>query len=183
MENDLVRSCYDFSGYSTVMDVGGGHGMLLASIAKDYPKLSGKVLDLESVVEGSTIVKDLKLSDRLELVPGDFFTGQGLSSCDLYLMKHIIHDWDDESCIKMLKNLRNVSKKTSKILVCDFLVAEPGSQSTGAELCDIHMMVMTTGKERTQKEMKDLMLKAGWNLTKTINTPNPMFALYEAEPL
>jgi predicted transcriptional regulator len=182
MENAMVLKSFDFSPYKTMMDIGGGHGMLLSKIALDNPQMMGYVMDLDHVVKGSTLIKEMGLSDRISLIPGDFFTGLGLKSCDLYLMKHIIHDWSDESCLLILKNILKVSKKSSKLLICDFMVAEPHEASTGAELFDMHMMVMTTGKERTATQMSTLLSEAGWNLLSTIRTPNPQFVIHEATP-
>lgn len=168
--NASVAFSYDFSSIKTLVDVGGGHGSLLASILKTYPKLKGIVYDLPQVVVGTKqYLKTVQLEERCSVIGGNFFdeVPKGADAC---IMKHIIHDWDDESTIKILKNCHRVLPEKGKLLVLENIISGANKPSFG-KFADLEMLVMTSGgRERTASEFKELFAAASFKLTNIIPT-------------
>lgn len=168
---EAVVNSYDFSGFERIVDVGGGHGHLLSSILRANPAARGIVFDQTDVVEGaSSAVEELK--GRLETAGGDFFEAVPEGG-DAYLLKHIIHDWDDERALTILRNIRRAMKDEGKLLLVEWVVPE-GDEPSMAKLGDVHMMVMTGGQERTASEYADLFARAGFRLTRIIENDSQM---------
>ncbi|HEY9705687.1 MAG TPA: methyltransferase, partial [Allocoleopsis sp.] len=122
------------------------------------------------------------VSDRCELVSGDFFVSvpQG---ADCYIMKHIIHDWNDESCMKILNNCRQSMSDNGKVLLVEGVIF-PGNDPSTAKIIDLEMLVMTNGgKERTENEYKTLLNSSGLELTKIYSVPETWYNIIEAKPL
>jgi hypothetical protein len=118
-----VIGSYDFSGIETLVDVGGGHGALLSLILKDNPPLRGRLFDLPHVVNGASRVLDAHgVSDRCEIVSGDFFTEAPAGNA--YILSSIIHDWDDERSIKILSNCRRAAQPDAKLLLVEMVIPE-----------------------------------------------------------
>jgi hypothetical protein len=108
-----VVEAYDFSGIETLADIAGGHGYLLAQILKANPHLNGVLFDVPSVITGADdLLEREAVIERVERVGGDFFAR--VPSADAYIMKHIIHDWDDERCVTILKNIHAAMNPTAK---------------------------------------------------------------------
>jgi hypothetical protein len=168
-----VLEVFDFSGIGTLVDVAGGHGRVLTSILQRYPSMRGVLFDLEHVLAGARAVIDsLGLSDRCRAVSGDFFKavpGGG----DAYIMKHIIHDWDDERAATILKNIRSAMNPGGRIILLESVVA-PGNQPDFAKLIDLEMLLMPGGRERTEQEFRDLFARAGFELTRITPTKSPL---------
>ncbi len=182
VKDDIAKS-YDFSGVNTLVDVAGGHGILLATILKLNPHLQGILFDLPHVLPGakSMLAKE-GVSDRCELVSGDFFTSVP-KGADCYIMKHIIHDWNDESCIKILSNCCQAMSDNGKVLLVEGVIF-PGNDPSTAKIIDLEMLVMTDGgKERTENEYKTLLNSAGLELTKIYFVPETWYNIIEAKPL
>lgn len=170
---------YDFSGVSRLVDVAGGHGLLLAGVLKANPHLRGVLFDLPFVIEGSgELLAAEGVSDRVELVSGSFFESVP-AGADAYMMKHIIHDWDDESSIKILRNIRSAMDANGKVLIVEMVVPE-GSEPHPSKALDILMLVMEGGKERTKDEYAKLLEAAGLRLTRVIPTKSP-YSVVEGE--
>jgi hypothetical protein len=168
-----VAAAYDFSKFETLADIGGGHGILLAEILKANPHLQGTLFDQPYVVEGARNRFEKEgLAERCQLVGGNFFESvpQG---CDAYLMKHIIHDWDDELAAKILMNCRDAMKVGGTLLLVEMVVAETDEPSF-AKILDIEMLLIPGGKERTQQEYDELFEKCGFKLLKVHPTPSPV---------
>ncbi len=141
---------YDFSGVNRLVDIAGGHGLLLAGILKANPHLQGVLFDLPFVIEGAGELLQIEdVSDRVELASGDFFESVP-AGADTYMMKHIIHDWDDESSIKILQNIRSAMNEKGKVLIIEMVVPE-GNEPHPSKALDILMLVMEGGKERTKE--------------------------------
>ncbi|MBA2761655.1 MAG: hypothetical protein H0U39_06800 [Segetibacter sp.] len=176
-----IVEAYNISGVDKVADIAGGHGMLLAGILKANPKASGILFDLPSVIDGAIpLLKEEGIIERIELVSGDFFQSIPKGS-DIYLMKHIIHDWDDNSSIKILKNIRSAMNDGGKVLIIEMVVPE-GNEPSPSKIMDILMMIMEGGKERTEEEYRTLLKAADLKLTRIIPTKSP-YSLVEAEPM
>ena len=173
MATGPVLASYDFSSAKKIVDVGGAHGALLQGILNKYTDISGVLFDLPSVTQGSTeAIKNAGLASRVEVVGGDFFK-EVPAGADIYTLKHILHDWDDEKCVAILRTIRAAMKPTSKILVVEFALSNTAEPSP-AHFMDLNMLVMLNGRERTKDEYATLFAKAGLSLARFIPTPSPM---------
>ena len=177
---ESVLKAYDFSGIERLADVGGGHGLLIATILERYPDMRGVLFDLPEVVAGVPKGRLAECDGRLEVEAGSFFE-RVPKGCDAYLMKHIIHDWSDEHCRTILKLIRERLPKHGRVLLCELVVGDdPGP--TPAKMLDIEMLVITVGgKERTRSEFADLFASAGLKLNRVVETPTPTCVI-EAVP-
>jgi hypothetical protein len=170
-----VASSYDFAAVDRVVDIGGGHGKVLASILKKHPRLLGVLFDLPRVVEGAASFLTAEgIADRCEVVGGDMFESVP-TGCDIYLLSHIIHGWDDERAIKVLQTCRRAMASTAKLIILDRVMPErvqPDPMVQAKVLVDLVMMVGTSGgRERTESEFQALLTAAGLRLQHV--TPMP----------
>jgi len=164
-----ILNAYDFSGIKRIADVGGGQGLLLASILEAYPEMSGALYDLPEVVAGVPPERISKCAGRLEIQPGSFFEAVP-AACDAYIAKHIIHDWDDEHCRKILRLMRRQLPATGRVLICDMVMPEDSAPSP-VKVRDIDMLVMTPGgRERTAEEFRTLFASADLRLSRIVET-------------
>lgn len=174
-----VVKAYDFSPFKTIVDVGGGHGALLLSILKATASAKGVVFDAPPVAAGATdAIQVANLGDRCRAEGGDFF--KAVPGGDLIVMKHIIHDWNDEKATSILKACRAALPATGKLLLVE-LVVPAGFAPHMSHLLDLEMMVICDGKERTEAEYGALLTGAGFRLTRVIPTEAPV-SLVEAVP-
>src|SRR5215212_9361366 len=158
-----IVEAYDFSGFGTITDIAGGHGHLLAQVLKANPNVKGILFDVPSVIEGAdALLKKENAAVRVEKVAGDFFASR-LPVSDAYMMKHIIHDWDDERSIQILKNIRAAMPDHGKVLIIE-AVAPAGNEPHYSKLLDLEMLVSPGGVERTQEEYAELLGAAGLRL-------------------
>lgn len=168
----IVLENYDFTGIKKLVDVGGGHGFLLASILKKYPEMTGVLFDNEVVVqEAKVLLQEHGVADRCATFGGDFFKTAPLGG-DAYILKHIIHDWSDEECLTILSNCRRGIATGGKILVVEMVVPE-GNEPSISKLLDLSMLAILTGRERTANEYETLLKKAGFEVTKIVPTMSP----------
>lgn len=169
MESAMVADLLDgidFSSFDEVCDVGGGHGHLLCTLLRETPAVEGAVLELPTVVEDETQHwhERMGLTDRVRFVAGDFF--EDVPAADTYLLKHILHDWDDAECVEILSTIREAAPTSARLFNCEFVV--PGAdRSHLAKVYDVHMMVATAGRERTESEYADLFEEAGFEHVET----------------
>jgi hypothetical protein len=178
--NEAIINLYDFSGFKKLIDVGGGHGGLLTSILNKNPNLKGVLFDAPAVIEGARPkLEAAGLSDRCETVSGDFFKSVPAGG-DAYIMKWIIHDWDDQKSNTILRNVRNQIPANGRLILVDCVVPET-DEPHFSKFIDLNMLVMTGGKERTEKEFRELLAAAGFRLLRVIPTELPT-AIVEAEP-
>lgn len=168
---NAVVAAYDFSGAQTIADIGGGHGILLSTVLKANPEAKGILFDQPQVVAGAGSQLN-GVGERTEIVSGDFFAEIPVKA-DVYLMKHIIHDWNDQQSITILQNLAQSAPSGAKLLLVESVVEEDDSPSM-SKVMDLNMLVMTGGKERTATEYAALFEKTGFRLTGVIPTPSPM---------
>jgi ubiquinone/menaquinone biosynthesis C-methylase UbiE len=171
--NDAVLASYDFSPIGEIVDVAGGHGSLIASILKTHPGMKGVLFDVPSVIEGARPrIEAEGLAQRCKLVAGDFFKSVP-SGGEAYLLKWIIHDWDDERATAILKNCHRAMAKGGKLLLIEAVIPR-GNEPFFGKLIDLNMLVMTGGRERTEDEYRALFEAAGFKLLNIIPTPSPM---------
>lgn len=176
-----MLKAYDFTPFGTVVDVGGGHGAILCAVLNAAPKACGIVFDAPQVVEGAHgPIKAAGLSDRLRAEGGDFFNAVPAGG-DLYILKHIIHDWNDAKATQILKCVRAAIPATGKLMLVE-MVVPPGFAPNFAHVLDLEMMVLCDGKERTEEEYRALLAGAGFKLTRIIPTEGP-HSLVEAVPM
>jgi hypothetical protein len=168
-----VLGAYDFSGFQTIGDVGGGVGHLLAAILDATPAAKGVLFDLPEVVAQA------RQHPRITCVAGDFFKDP-VPACDLYVMMTVIHDWSDADAIAILKNLRGNAPAGARLLLVEAIIDENAADSFPIDL-DIEMLVFAAGRERTQRQWQTLLEEAGFRLTRA--TPlGGMSGLVEAVP-
>ncbi len=174
-----VVASYDFSSIRHLIDVAGGEGSLLTTILKANPQMEGVLFDLPEVIERvKPRIAQEAIADRCQLVAGGFFESVP-AGADVYLLKHILHDWDDERSVAILKNCYNAMAANSKLLVVE-MVIPPGNALFMGKLLDMHMlMVCPGGKERTEEEYRALFEAAGFQLTRIVPTQNAASVLKE----
>lgn len=175
-----VLEAYDFSWLDgkTLVDIGGGHGMLLTSILKQNPGVNGVIFDLGHVLQGGEArIKEAGLSSRCTMCGGDFFVS--VPEADAYIMKHIIHDWSDERAITILRNCHRAGKGKARVILVESVLA-PGNEPHFAKWIDLEMLLLPGGRERTAEEFGALFEKAGMRLNRIIPTKSPVCVL-EAE--
>ncbi len=169
-EEAAIMTSYDFSPFKILVDVGGGYGEMLGTLLQKYPDNKGILFDEKYVIDhcDSTLEKH-GITNRCQKVSGSFFA-EIPTGGDAYLLKHIIHDWDDQRSIKILKNCRKVLPDHGKILVMEMVVPH-GNKPSAAKMLDLNMLVMCPGgKERTEEEFKTLFAQSGLKLTKIVRT-------------
>ena len=167
-----VVNGYDFSAVSKLVDVGGGHGFLLASILARYKTMQGVLYDIPAVIAGAKqLLAEHGVAERCETAGGNFFETVPPEG-DAYIMKHIIHDWNDEQCITILSNCRQAMVENGKVLVVEMVVPE-GNEPSLSKFLDLQMLQYLPGCERTEKEYRELFDKAGFQLTRIVPTMSP----------
>jgi hypothetical protein len=176
-----VIEAYDFSPFSTIVDVAGGHGYVICEILRRHPHLKGILFDLNEVVLGGEHrICQLALDGRCRTVAGDFFQSVPEGG-DLYLMKNIIHDWAEDQALAILRNCRTPlqGKPNGKLVLLEFVVP-PGNAPHMSKILDLEMLFFPGGRERTEQEYAELFAKAGFRLTRVIPTQSP-YSVVEAE--
>ena len=174
-----VLEVYDFSGIGTLVDVAGGHGHVLMSILEAYPQMKGVLGDLPHVLAGAEPrIRARGLSDRCRTEAIDFFKAVPAGG-DAYIMKHIIHDWDDERALVILRNIRKAMNPGGRVILIES-VLQPGNQPDFGKIIDLEMLLMPGGRERTEEEFRSLFERAGFRLTRILATRAPL-SVVEAE--
>ncbi len=168
-----IAAAYDFSGIKRLADIGGGQGMLLATLLRRYTNLQGVLFDRPEVVAGVPADRFDHYAGRIDFEGGSFFE-RVPDGCDAYVLKHIIHDWSDEHCRTILRLIREKLPADGRLLVCEMLVSdEPGP--TAAKMLDFQMLMMTVGgKERTEEEFRNLLAASDLRLNRIVPTGRPI---------
>jgi hypothetical protein len=162
-----ICAAYNFSDVQKVVDVGGGQGTLLRGLFECYPHLTGILYDRPFVISEAKIFADQFLAERCSFIGGDMFQSVPPGG-DTYILKRILHDWNDENAIRILKNCRDAAGDQGRLLVMEF-VLKPSNQPDPAKWMDLRMLAMLAGKERTEPEFRALFEKSGWQLTRIIS--------------
>lgn len=166
-----LLAAYDFSGISKLMDVGGGVGELMSSLLKKYPSMHGFVFDLQHCADGaSKQLADSGVADRCEFIGGSFFESVP-AGAEAIVMKSIIHDWNDERCVRILANCRRALKPGGRLIVIDRVMPdklEPKPDHLSVVLSDLNMLRGPGGCERTEREHRELLAKGGFQMTRVV---------------
>ena len=171
MQIVALLAAYDFSAIPTLMDVGGGLGELISAIARKYPSMQGIVFDLPHCEEAA--VKNLAASgvaDRCRFIGGSFFESVP-AGADAIIMKHIIHDWNDERCVQILRNCHRALKPGARLLVVDRVMParlEATPDHLAVALADLNMLRGPGGCERTEDEHRALLARGGFRMTRIV---------------
>jgi C-methyltransferase len=168
-----VVAGYDFSAYPTIVDVGGGHGPLLAAILAGAPASRGVLYDLPRVVANApSLLRESKVADRVRIAEGSFFDsvpGGG----DAYLLKNIIHDWPDEKAVQILRNVRTAAGPRATVLLIELVIPKHDRDFPG-KWVDLEMLLNLGARERTAAEYRDLLSQAGFRVTRVVQTASPL---------
>jgi hypothetical protein len=178
-----VLEGYDFTDVATIADIGGGHGRLLASILKKYPAARGLLFDLPKVVAGARDLLEAEgVAGRCEIIGGDFFAAVPAGRT-VYLLSAVIHDWDDDRALAILRNCRQAAARSGKILLVERVVpSDDVEQALDILLSDLNMMLGPGGRERTAEEFRTLLAEASFRLTRLIPLRSP-YHLVEGMPV
>lgn len=168
-----LLDAYDFSGARTIADIAGGFGHLLGAVLKNNPNAQGVLFDLPEVLEGApAMLESYGVRDRVELVSGDF-TSEIPVKADIYMLKHIIHDWYDEKDRVILGNIRENMADDAKVLIIEVVVPS-GNDPHFSKIIDLEMLAAPGGMERTAEEFENLLTDSGLKLTRIIPTQGLM---------
>jgi hypothetical protein len=182
VEINCILASYDFSGHSSIVDVGGAHGALLEVLLLAHPKLAGTLFDKPSVIDrAATVVAKARLAERCTLAAGDFFESVPAGK-DLYLLKHVLHDWDDERALRILKTVAAAMPLGARLLIAEQGIAAPGVPSPGKLLDIVMLNLLEAGRERTAEEFASLMAAAGIEFERAIPTPGPITLFLGVKP-
>jgi hypothetical protein len=168
IDGPAVAEAYGFDGIHSIVDVGGGHGLLLATILARNPHLRGTLYEVPHVIEGCRNGPLTHVMDRCTLASGDMFSSVPAGG-DAYIMKHIIHDWPDDLCVKILTACRKGVNAGGRLLVVDNVI-QPGNHFSPGKFLDLQMLIFPGGCERTERQFRDLFAAAGWRLSRIIPT-------------
>ena len=174
---ESILSAYSFSGLREIVDVGGGHGALVAGVLRSYADLRGVLFDTPEVVASAAPFLDRAgVIDRCRLMGGDFFNEMPTGS-DLYALKFILHDWPDADCIRILENCAHAMASEGRVLIIEHILPEESGPSF-ARFMDMNMLVLTSGgRERTRQEFTQLLKAAGLRLQRLVPTEIGLYVI------
>ena len=176
LETGAILAAYDFKGARTVVDVAGGQGALLVAILGRHPAARGTLFELPQVIASARKVIDHSVASRIEFTDGDFFKSVP-SGGDIYILKNIIHDWNDAQSRDILGVCRKAMNGRGRLLIIEHVVCEPNRRCPG-KMSDMIMLIAQGGRNRTEKEYAQLLDAGGFKLTRIIPTRGP--AIVEA---
>jgi hypothetical protein len=179
-EPAAIAAAYDFSGVSTLVDVGGANGHLLATVLARNPSMRGILFDLPHVVrDAPALFAAHGVGDRVKIEQGSFFE-RVPDGADAYLLSHIIHDWSEPQCLTILGHCRRVLRPGGRLLIVEMVLPSGGEPHPG-KMLDLMMLVGPGGQERTASEYSALLEKAGFRLAKVVPTASAV-SVVEAAP-
>ncbi|MEV0032654.1 methyltransferase [Nocardia sp. NPDC050793] len=180
MSIPAILAVYDFRDFRTIVDVGGGHGRLLAAILDQAPQAHGILFDLPAVTEGAPpLLNEHGVTDRVTIESGSVFDGVP-GGGDAYVLKHVVESFDDAEAVRILRNVRSRIASNGRVLLIEIVLPEDDSPHFG-KLLDMEMLVSVGGRERTAAEYGELLTRAGFRVRRVLPTASPV-SLIEAEP-
>lgn len=179
-ETDPVLAAYDFSPFRTIVDVGGGHGSLLAGILKQAKNSRGILYDEPfATAAAGPVLEKAGVTERCTIQAGSFFNGAP-TGADAYVLKHILHDFPESGFLAILKNIRDAIAPDGTMLVIEYLLPENNERHIG-NVIDLWLLLLLGAKERTLPEYSELFARGGFKITRTIPTTSPV-SIIEAVP-
>ncbi|MDD2499200.1 MAG: methyltransferase [Geobacter sp.] len=187
-----ITATYDFTNAKTIVDVGGGKGTLITAILKAYPDSCGIIFDMPSVLtEAGVYLTENGVADRCETAAGDFFATMVPAGGDIYILSNILHDWEDTRAEQILRNCSSVMSPENRLLVVEQLLPEQALDAPVTVAADLSMMLLLRGRERTEAEYRELLSKAGLEISSiTMFEPSRIYsnrktswAIIEGRPL
>ncbi|MGW0555411.1 methyltransferase [Streptomyces sp. NPDC002926] len=180
----VLPGAFDFGRFTTVADIGGGDGTLLAGVLRENTSLTGILYDTEEgLAQAPETMRRDGLTDRCSLAPGDFFTSVP-EGADVYLIKSILHDWSDDRCVTILSHVREVLPADGRVLIVEPVLSEVvDPHAVGLYLGDINMLVNWGGRERTRAEFDEVCHRAGLEVVSVGQLGGPGFCLIEARAI
>jgi C-methyltransferase len=176
LAQEALLTRYEFARFRTVVDVGGGHGRLLAAILQRTPATRGVLYDLPEVVaDAPALLGRLGVLERCEIVSGSFLDGVPVGG-HAYILKHILHDWPDPDALEILRHVRRAIAEDGTLVLFESVVTTDGSPHI-AKLTDLEMLLCLGGRERTREEFAALLRAAGFSLTRVVETASPISIL------
>ena len=173
-----LLASYDFSAFSKIVEVGGGYGSLIWAILTANPALNGVLFDAPQIIEsGKGYISTGELNGRCQAVGGNFFDSVPHGG-DAYILKNVIHDWDDNHSVVILRNCRQAMAENGKVLLVEMLLPLEGAVSPQS-LMDLNMLVISGGRERTEPEYREILATAGLRITRIVPTISP-YSVIEA---
>lgn len=177
-----VVAAYDFSAYATVVDIGGGHGRLLAAILAATPHARGILFDQPQVVAGApAVLAEYGVADRVRIVEGSFFDADIPAGGDAYVLKNIIHDWPDDDAVRILTNVRTAGGDGARVLLVEQVIPRHQRDFLG-KWVDLEMLLTVSARERTATEYGQLLERAGFRMTRVVETASP-YSVLEARAI
>ncbi len=176
IQNDAILPAYDFSSIETLTDVGGGQGHFLSELLLQYPNMKAVLFDIPQVIEkAEAFLEEASVGKRCELIPGSFldFVPAGT---DAYLLKHVIHNWDDQNALRILQNCRKAMAGKGRLLVIEAVISE--NTPWRSKFKDLDMMLVFSGRTRTEEEFQNLFESSGFKLAKIFPT-NSVISIIE----
>lgn len=169
-----ILGSYDFSRHSSVVDVGGAYGALLDAVLEAQPHMTGTLFDAPSVIErAAAVARTQSVTQRCSLVGGDFFESVPPGR-DLYILKHILHDWDDERALRILRSVEHAMPHGGHLLIAEQGIAPPGVPHPGKVLDVVMLSLLESGRERSAEEFSSLLSRTGLELERVLPTPGPI---------
>jgi SAM-dependent methyltransferase len=178
----LIVQSYDFSGLHTVVDVGGGEGDLLVELLQHYPSLQGVLFERPTMLSvAHDHIANAHLLNRCDLMAGDFFqrVPQGM---DAYIVREVLHDWDEQHCIDILQSCHKAMRPDSRLLVVEH-IAHPDDKRSFTKFLGLQMMLEQEGHERTEDELRKIHEAAGFRIQRIIPIPEPTTTIIESIPV
>jgi len=177
-ETPAIVAAYDFTPFGHVIDVGGGNGSLLSAVLAAYPNRQGTLFDMAEAVAAAMRGEGGPLPG-VSFVIGDVFSTPAPTGGDIYLIRHLMHDYDDDDCVRILSNVRQAMKPEARVLVLEAPLPSDDSPGPGRWL-DLQVMVLCGGRERTIEEYEALFQSSGLRLSRTVATAHPAMTVIEA---
>ncbi|WP_308169770.1 methyltransferase [Acrocarpospora catenulata] len=179
---DGLAAGYDFTGVRKVVDVGGGRGQILGALLNAYPEMTGVLFDLDRVIpSGRAAMTAAGLAGRCEFVVGDFFAGLP-AGADVYVLANVIHNWNDDDSVRILRNVRTAMTADGRVLILEIVLSDDDSPHLGKD-GDMRMLALTgEGMERTRAEYQTLLEKSGLTTARIVELPG-WASVIEAVPI
>lgn len=170
-ENAVIAEAYPFGEALTVVDIGGGHGGLLAAVLTQHPELNGVLFDQQQVINDPEALIEAGVQDRCKRIAGNFFESVP-GGADIYMLKRILHDWTDDDAVRILTCVKQALSPEARVAVIDAVI-KPGNDADANKYLDVGIMALLNGRERTAEDFENLFTEAGLQLLRIIPTPAP----------